>query len=115
MEAVNHGAVKHVLTGLRGRRVRVARMTAIGMGHHEGVCSRSTGGPDRRRRSERLLRASGLSCTIVRAGWFDGNTPDPQRRLLQGGRSHTRWTVPKMPMACRLRMSRSRFVPTWKP
>lgn len=89
MEAVDYGAVKHVLTGLRGCRVRVALMTAIGVTHHEGAYNRSTGGSDWKRRSERLLRASGLPCTIVRPGWFDYNTPDQQRLLLQGDRRHS--------------------------
>jgi len=40
---------------------------------------------DWKRRSERLVRASGLPYTIVRPGWFDYNRPDEHRLLfLQG-------------------------------
>lgn len=80
-EAVDYGAVRHVLAVLDGR-VRVALMTAIGVTKH-------TPGHDWKRRAERLVRVSGLPYTIVRPGWFDYNAPD-QRRLvmLQGD---TRW------------------------
>jgi hypothetical protein len=57
-------------------------MTAIGVTKHSP-------GHDWKRRGERIVRASGLSCTIVRPGWFDYNGPDQQRlMMLQGDR---RW------------------------
>jgi uncharacterized protein YbjT (DUF2867 family) len=63
-EAVDYGAVKNVLRALNGRPVRIALMTAIGV-------TRRGGTHDWKRRSERLVRASGNAYTIVRPGWFD--------------------------------------------
>ncbi|MDB5317511.1 MAG: NAD-dependent epimerase/dehydratase [Rhodospirillales bacterium] len=53
-----------------------------------GQYNRSTGAHDWKRRSERLLRASGLPYT-VRPGWFDANASDQHRLvMLQGDRRH---------------------------
>jgi uncharacterized protein YbjT (DUF2867 family) len=68
-EAVDYGAVKNVLQALGGRRVRIALMTAIGV-------TRRGSTHDWKRRSERLVRASGNAYTIVRPGWFDYNDDD---------------------------------------
>lgn len=38
-----------------------------------------------KRRSERLVRASGLRYTIVRPGWFDYNRRDQQQLVLLQG------------------------------
>jgi uncharacterized protein YbjT (DUF2867 family) len=38
-----------------------------------------------KRRSERLVRASGLPYTIVRPGWFDYNGPDQHRIVILQG------------------------------
>jgi uncharacterized protein YbjT (DUF2867 family) len=65
-EAIDYGAVANVLRALDGRRVRIALMTSI------GVTGRGTT-HDWKRRSERLVRASGNAYTIVRPGWFDYN------------------------------------------
>lgn len=81
-ELVDYGAVRNVLGLVGSSDVRVALMTAI------GVTKRSAG-HDWKRRGERLVRASGLPCTVVRPGWFDANAPDQHRLvLLQGDR---RW------------------------
>ncbi|HEY0259458.1 MAG TPA: SDR family oxidoreductase [Lacisediminihabitans sp.] len=81
-ENVDYGAVRNTLEALAGRPARIALMTAI------GVTKRMTG-HDWKRRGERLVRASGLSYTIVRPGWFDYNAPDQHRLvMLQGDR---RW------------------------
>ncbi|MFG6459572.1 SDR family oxidoreductase [Roseateles sp. BYS96W] len=86
-ERVDYGAVRNVLRALDGRAVRVALMTAIGVTNLLGEYNRRTGAHDWKRRSERLLRASGLAYTIVRPGWFDYNAPDQLAlRLLQGDR-----------------------------
>lgn len=88
-EQVDYGAVRNLLRARRGRTLRVALMTAIGLTHREGSYNRSTGIPDWKRRGERLLRASGLPYTIVRPGWFDYHAPDQHRLVfLQGDRRH---------------------------
>ncbi|MFG1292162.1 SDR family oxidoreductase [Xanthobacter versatilis] len=79
-EAVDYGAVRNVLSALRGRKVRIALMTAIGVTDRKGA-------HDWKRRGERLIRVSGMAYTIVRPGWFDYNAPDQHRLvLLQGDR-----------------------------
>ncbi len=84
-EAVDYGGVRNVIAALRGRRVRIALMTAIGVTNRTGSYNRRTESGDWKRRSERLVRRSGLSYTIVRPGWFDYNDPDQHRlELLQG-------------------------------
>ena len=60
-------------------------MTSIGVTNRTGPYNRSTQAHDWKRRSERLVRASGHPYTIVRPGWFDYNAPDQHRlTLLQG-------------------------------
>lgn len=84
-EAVDYGGVRNILTALGDRPARVALMTAIGVTVHDGAHNRSTGGHDWKRRSERLVRASGRPYTIVRPGWFDYNDDDELKLLfLQG-------------------------------
>ena len=64
-------------------------MTAIGVTNREGQYNRTTQAHDWKRRSERLLRASGPEYTIVRPGWFDYNAPDQHQLVfLQGDRRH---------------------------
>jgi uncharacterized protein YbjT (DUF2867 family) len=66
---------------------RIALMTSIGVTNREGSYNRSTESHDWNRRSERLVRASGLPYTIVRPGWFDYNGPNEHKLLfLQGDR-----------------------------
>lgn len=84
-EQVSYGGVRNVLTALRGRPARIALMTAIGVTNRTGAYNRGTEAHDWKRRSERLLRSSGLPYTIVRPGWFDYNAPDQHRLVpLQG-------------------------------
>lgn len=79
-EAVDYGAVRNVLMALKGRKVRIALMTAIGVTDRKGA-------HDWKRRGERLVRASGMAYTIVRPGWFDYNESDQLRLvMLQGDR-----------------------------
>ena len=79
-ETVDYGGVRNVLAALGVRNVRIALMTAIGVTDRRGA-------HDWKRRGERLVRASGLSYTIVRPGWFGYNQPDQHRLvLLQGDR-----------------------------
>jgi uncharacterized protein YbjT (DUF2867 family) len=84
-EHVSYGGVRNVLAALRGRKVRVALMTAIGVTNRTGSYNRGTEAHDWKRRGERLLRASGLPYTIVRPGWFDYNDADQHRLVLLQG------------------------------
>lgn len=88
-ETVDYGGVRNVLAALRGRKARIALMTAIGVTNRSGRYNRATEALDWKRRSERLVRASGLPYTIVRPGWFDYNEPDQQRLVLL--QDDTRW------------------------
>jgi len=88
-ETIDYGGVRNVLGALGLRNVRIALMTAIGVTDRTGNYNRTTEGHDWKRRSERLVRASGLPYTIVRPGWFDYNAADQHRLvLLQGDRRH---------------------------
>lgn len=89
-EAADYGGVRNVLEALGGARPRVALMTSIGVTNRQGSYNRSTQSADWKRRSERLVRASGLEYTIVRPGWFDYHSPDHQRMvMLQGDTRHS--------------------------
>jgi uncharacterized protein YbjT (DUF2867 family) len=86
-ERIDYGGVRNVLRALGARTARIALMTAIGVTNRTGAYNRATEAHDWKRRSERLVRASGLPYTIVRPGWFDSNGPDEHRLvLLQGDR-----------------------------
>lgn len=89
-ESIDYAGVRNILTALDGRRVRIALMTSIGVTEHDGAYNRSTRAHDWKRRSERLVRASGNDYTIVRPGWFDYNTPgERQIVMLQGDTRRT--------------------------
>jgi uncharacterized protein YbjT (DUF2867 family) len=86
-ENVDYGGVRNALRALGPRTARIALMTAIGVTNRTGDYNRRTQAHDWKRRSERLVRASGLPYTIVRPGWFDMNDEDQHRLvLLQGDR-----------------------------
>ena len=88
-ETVDYAGVRNVLNAFGDRPIRIALMTAIGVTDREGAYNRSTQAHDWKRRSERLVRASGHPYTIVRPGWFDYNAPDQLRlRFLQGDTRH---------------------------
>ena len=84
-ESVDYGGVRNVLAALGSRTARIALMTSIGVTNRTGAYNRSTEAHDWKRRSERLVRASGLPYTIVRPGWFDYNRPDEHRLVLLQG------------------------------
>ena len=84
-ESVNYGGVRNVLAALGARTVRIALMTSIGVTNRTGAYNRSTEAHDWKRRSERLVRASGLPYTVVRPGWFDANAADELKLLLLQG------------------------------
>jgi uncharacterized protein YbjT (DUF2867 family) len=88
-EAVDYGGVRNVLDALGSRPARIALMTAIGVTDHAGAYNRSTQAHNWKRRSERLVRASGRPYTIVRPGWFDYHAPDELALVaLQGDTRH---------------------------
>lgn len=88
-ESIDYGGVRNVLTALDARPVRIALMTSVGVTNRTGSYNVSTEAHDWKRRSERLVRASGMPYTIVRPGWFDFNAKDQHRlHLLQGDRRH---------------------------
>ncbi len=84
-ENVDYGGVRNVLNALGLRTARIALMTAIGVTNRTGDYNRATEAHDWKRRSERLVRSSGLPYTIVRPGWFDYNRPDEHRLVLLQG------------------------------
>lgn len=82
LQAVDYAGVRNILSALDGRPARIALMTAI------GVTARAEY-YDWKRRSERLVRASGNPYTIVRPGWFDYNDKNQlQITMLQGDTRH---------------------------
>jgi uncharacterized protein YbjT (DUF2867 family) len=86
-ESIDYGGVRNILRALASLTARIALMTSIGVTNRTGDYNRTTEAHDWKRRSERLVRASGLPYTIVRPGWFDYNGPDQHRLvLLQGDR-----------------------------
>ncbi len=87
-ENVDYGGVRNVLRALGRRTVRIVLMTAIGVTNRTGTYNRTTEAHDWKRRSERLVRVSGLPYTIVRPGWFDYNRPDQHRLTLLQGDTH---------------------------
>ena len=87
-ENVDYSGVRNVLRALGNRTVRIALMTAIGVTNRTGTYNRTTEAHDWKRRSERLVRVSGLPYTIVRPGWFDYNRPDQHRLTLLQGDTH---------------------------
>ena len=84
-ENVDYGGVRNILGALGSRKARIALMTSIGVTNRTGAYNRATEAHDWKRRSERLVRASGLPYTIVRPGWFDYNgSGEHQLVFLQG-------------------------------
>jgi uncharacterized protein YbjT (DUF2867 family) len=89
-ETIDYGGVRNVLMALGPRSARIALMTAIGVTNRTGSYNVSTESHDWKRRSERLVRASGKPYTIVRPGWFDYNSPHEQKLVfLQGDKRQT--------------------------
>ncbi|WP_431279524.1 SDR family oxidoreductase [Leifsonia poae] len=84
-EAADYGAVRNILAALGERPARIALMTLIGITNRTGGFNSETGVLDWKRRSERLVRASGRPYTIVRPGWFDYNEPDEHQLTLPQG------------------------------
>jgi uncharacterized protein YbjT (DUF2867 family) len=85
VESVDYGGVRNTLRALNIQGARIALLTSIGGTNRKGAYNRSTEAHDWKRRSERLVRASGLTYTIVRPGWFDYNRPDQHHLVLLQG------------------------------
>jgi uncharacterized protein YbjT (DUF2867 family) len=80
---IDYGGVAAVLHALNGRTPRLVLMTSIGVSRR-GAYGGSTGQLlDWKRRSERLVRASGAPYTIVRPGWFDAVDTGDDRLVLE--------------------------------
>jgi len=84
-EHIDYAGVRNVLAALGSNPARIALMTAIGVTNRMGAYNRATEAHDWKRRSERLVRASGRPYTIVRPGWFDYNGADQHRLLMLQG------------------------------
>jgi uncharacterized protein YbjT (DUF2867 family) len=82
---IDYGGVAAVLQALDGRPPRLVLMTSIGVSRR-GAYGGSTGQLlDWKRRSERLVRASGAPYTIVRPGWFDHVGSGDERLVFEQG------------------------------
>ncbi|MER5440444.1 SDR family oxidoreductase [Streptomyces sp. NPDC002790] len=77
---IDYGGVRNILQALDGARPRVALMTSV-----YATRTDVPGANPWKRRSERLLRASGLPYTIVRPGWFDHADPTQRHLVLEQG------------------------------
>lgn len=89
---VDYGGVKNVLNALNGRKAHIAYMTAVGITRHERGSAAMQETVKYKRRAERLIRASGLSYTIVRPGWFDYNEAGQEKLVLRQGDTKTSGT-----------------------
>lgn len=82
--AVDYPGVRNVLAVLDRYPARIVLMSML------GVTARDAESSDWKRRSERLVRATGRPYTIVRPGWFDHEAHDQHRIvMLQGGTRRT--------------------------
>jgi uncharacterized protein YbjT (DUF2867 family) len=84
---IDYGGVANVLQALDGRSPRIALMTSIYVARRENPNSSTGQLLDWKRRSERLVRASGAPYTIVRPGWFDHIRPGDDRLVFEQGDS----------------------------
>lgn len=84
---IDYGGVAAVLHALDGARPRLALMTSIGVSRRSTWAGTGSTAQllDWKRRSERLVRASGAPYTIVRPGWFDAVGSGDRRLVLTQG------------------------------
>lgn len=85
-EAVDYAGVRNVLDAFTGPLPRIALMTSIGVTQSGGGYRELL---EWKRRSERLVRASGARYTIVRPGWFDNTSPGQDALVLEQGDTET--------------------------
>jgi uncharacterized protein YbjT (DUF2867 family) len=81
-ERVDYGGAANTLRALGGRPVRIALMTSINVTRRDSAHRELL---DWKRRSERLVRASGCPYAIVRPGWFDITRGGDQRLMIEQG------------------------------
>ncbi len=70
-ERIDYGGVEHVLRALDGRHPRVVLLSTFFVTHRDHAFNNGGHALDWKRRSERLVRASGAPYTIARPGWLD--------------------------------------------
>ncbi|MGA5319129.1 SDR family oxidoreductase [Streptomyces seoulensis] len=70
-ERIDYGGVLGVLRALGDRHPRIVLMTTFFITHRDHFFNEGGHALDWKRRSERLVRASGAPYTIVRPGWLD--------------------------------------------
>ena len=85
-QEVDYGGVRNVLAAIPGELPRIALMTSIGVTQSGGGYRELL---EWKRRSERLVRASGAPYTIVRPGWFDNTSPGQDALVLEQGDTET--------------------------
>lgn len=85
-QRVDYGGVRNILAAFPGPLPRIALMTSIGVTHSGGAYRDLL---EWKRRSERLVRASGAPYTIVRPGWFDNTSPGDEALTLEQGDTET--------------------------
>lgn len=83
-EAVDYGAVRNALDARHGE-LRISLMTTVGVTDPTIGYNRASHVCDWKRRSERLVRASGMPYTIVRPTWFDYNARDEHTVVFRQG------------------------------
>ena len=104
LQAIDYSAVRNILAVLDRYPARIVLMSML------GVTVRDAESSDWKRRSERLVRATGRPYTIVRPGRFDHEAPDQHRIvMLQGdtrrpgaadGNSVSREQIAQVLVAC---------------
>lgn len=70
-ERIDYGGVANILEALGDRRPRIVLMTTFFVTHRDHYFNSGGHALDWKRRSERLVRASGAPYTVVRPGWLD--------------------------------------------
>ena len=84
-ERIDYGGVAHVLRALDGRRPRIVLLSAFFVTHRDHAFNDGGHALDWKRRSERLVRASGAPHTIVRPGWLDQTATGGDALVLEQG------------------------------
>ncbi|MGW3114961.1 SDR family oxidoreductase [Streptomyces sp. NPDC001091] len=83
-ERIDYGGVLGVLRALGERRPRIVLMTTFFVTHRDHFFNEGGHALDWKRRSERLVRASGAPYTIVRPGWLDTGPGGEHVQVEQG-------------------------------
>lgn len=83
-ENVDYGGVVHVLDALGDRRPRIVLMTTFFITHRDHYFNDGGHALDWKRRSEHLVRSSGLPYAIVRPGWLDNQVGGRNVEVRQG-------------------------------